>query len=149
MILMNNTFYKLYFKDLKEQFEFDNERYFIDNEIYAEDIIYTKNILANNILFFIKMSDFVYYDLIGRNIFKKVDDNIFYNDRTGLYFDEKLLIKTNDSNEVLKRILNKEYSFYLKDYFKMHRLLNKIDNELIQKSESIMLIRGIKYNKKN
>lgn len=146
---MNNTFYKLYFKDLKEQFEFDNERYFIDNEIYAEDIIYTKNILANNILFFIKMSDFVYYDLIGRNIFKKVDDNIFYNDRTGLYFDEKLLIKTNDSNEVLKRILNKEYSFYLKDYFKMHRLLNKIDNELIQKSESIMLIRGIKYNKKN
>ena len=149
MILMNNTFYKLYFKDLKEQFEFDNERYFIDNEIYAEDIIYTKNILANDILFFIKMSDFVYYDLIGRNIFKKVDDNIFYNDRTGLYFDEKLLIKTNDSNEVLKRILNKEYSFYLKDYFKMHRLLNKIDNELIQKSESIMLIRGIKYNKKN
>jgi hypothetical protein len=146
---MNNTFYKLYFKDLKEQFEFDNERYFIDNEIYAEDIIYTKNILANDILFFIKMSDFVYYDLIGRNIFKKVDDNIFYNDRTGLYFDEKLLIKTNDSNEVLKRILNKEYSFYLKDYFKMHRLLNKIDNELIQKSESIMLIRGIKYNKKN
>ena len=147
MILMSNTFYKLYFRDLKEDFEFSNEKYFTDTEKYAENYIYKREILIDEILFFVKMDNDIYYDLIGRNVFKRVDNNVFYNDRTGLYFDENMLIKTNDSKEVLNKILDFDYSYYIKDYFRTHRYLNMIDNRYIKKSIGYMLVKKIKFNR--
>ena len=147
MILMSNTFYKLYFRDLKEDFEFSNEKYFTDTEKYAENYIYKREILIDEILFFVKMDNDIYYDLIGRNVFKRVDNNVFYNDRTGLYFDENMLIKTNDSKEVLNKILDFDYSYYIKDYFHIHRYLNMIDNRYIKKSIGYMLVKKIKFNR--
>lgn len=147
MILMSNTFYKLYFRDLKEDFEFSNEKYFTDTEKYAENYVYKREILIDEILFFVKMDNDIYYDLIGRNVFKRVDNNVFYNNRTGLYFDENMLIKTNDSKEVLNKILDFDYSYYIKDYFHTHRYLNMIDNRYIKKSIGYMLVKKIKFNR--
>lgn len=144
---MNNTFYKLYFKDLIENFEFDNERFFTDTELFAEDVIYHKELLSEEKLFFIKMSEDIYYDILGRNIFKKVDNNIFYNKRSGLYFNENKLVKTNDSNEIINKLFDKEYAYNLKDYFYMHRKLNNIDNEYIKKGVALMLLKGKKFTK--
>ena len=144
---MNSTYYKLYFRNLIENFEFDNEAYFVDTEKYEEDIIYKKEILANEKLYFIKMNDEVYFDFLGRNVFKKANNNIFYNQRTGLYFEEDKLIKTNDSNEVLNKIYDKDYAYYLKDYFKLHRYLNIKDDKLITKTLGLMLVKGNKFTK--
>ncbi len=121
-------------------YEFENEKIF-ENKENKKNILksYAIATIYKN-LYFEKINEEDFHEIISGTIFHKVEENIYYNEETGLYFND------NNCTEIcLSDIVNsltRKYTNAIDEYFEVHRELKKQDDSLVRKAQMLLLQKG-------
>ena len=121
-------------------YEFENEKIF-ENKENKKNILksYAIATIYKN-LYFEKINEEDFHEIISGTIFHKVEENIYYNEETGLYFND------NNCTEIcLSDIVNsltRKYTNAIDEYFGVHRELKKQDDSLVRKAQMLLLQKG-------
>ncbi len=98
-------------------------------------------------LYFNKINNDVCREIVTGEMFYKTNDNSFYNERTGLYFDFNDYFEHAVAHE--KVINTKEYKLFVINYFNYYANLKRLDDKRVNKSMNLMLKNGNKFIRGN
>ena len=117
---------------------------FMSNKL-GEDfsLVETLPAYAKISLYFNKINNDTCREVVTGKMFYRTDDNSFYNESTGLYFDFNDYFEKAVAHE--KIINNKEYKLFVINYFNKYEIIKKSDDKRINKAMNLMLSNGKKF----
>lgn len=107
-------------------------------------IIDARYLLAPTFMYFCKINDDACRETMTGRIFYRADKRIFYNEETGLYFDSNNISKVT-LDGFNKMCDDTKYVSEVNKYFDYYKNIKNSDNEKRDKTEYLMLKKGIKF----
>jgi hypothetical protein len=107
-------------------------------------IIDARYLLAPTFMYFCKINEDACREAITGRMFYRGDDNIFYNEECGLYFnvDNISQVTLDGFNKMCD---DSKYISEVNNFFDYYKKVKNTDNEKRDKAEYLMLKKGIKF----
>ena len=154
MVDEDNKFIKAQFHSFYKNYQFYGNN--LLNPEYSKALNFT-NLMYDkyrDLYFEVLNDDNVLQEQVTSRLFKKVnnENDLVYkylNKETGLYL---FVIKSDLKQEIdlramINLVFNIKYAINVEKFFKYYEIINNKDDELINKSQELMLKKGIKFTK--
>ncbi len=127
--------------DVKPNYEFERIKIGVANE--ALDPAHTLPALVRVSFYFIKESDYTCREIVTGKLFYRTDEDIFYNEETGLSFDINRCFERTHGDEKYIELI--EYRDAIENYINCFVNLKKKDDKKEAMGRYALLQRGINF----